>query len=228
MMVTPTVDHKFDFAFILPDIDQAKQLSDRYDGEDMSDLSSDLPESYPAIPMFKIHIFAMVGVVTAMIGYTKNALSSLFRTLSVDLKCEQTFLFATAASCSCVKTKLDELISIETLREPLNEEVTLKSSLLPKRTAMVYPATAVSECRNSLGDSRKRSRRFNVQVLVNLSIPINALPKDTIFVALNVGRVPCNYKPVDVKRALFNPFTAIAGFFRSDSIKHAPSVISTR
>ena len=199
MMATTSVDDKFDFAFILPDVDQADQVSSRYSCEVMT---SDLPEDFRAIPMHKIRCNESVGVVTARIGYTENAMSLLFRVLSF-LECNQVIMFATAASCSCVKAKLNELISIETLRETSNEDVKLKPFLLPKRTKMVYPATAVSECRNSLGNSRKRSRRYDVQVLVNLGIPIDVVPKDTVIVALNIENIPCNYKPADVKRALF-------------------------
>ena len=45
--------------------------------------------------------------------------------------------------------------------------------------------------------------------------------------AVIVGGVDTSL-PISERNSRFNPFTAIAGFFRSDSIKQAPSVISTR
>jgi len=195
----------FHFAVILPDNNGAQQLSSRYHGSCTT--QDDFPVDCQRIPMYKIQINGLLGIVTAIPGHTHQAVSVLLQILSSAIPRHNMFLFSTAVSCGCVSAKSNELISIDTLYGA-SSEVALKF-YLPKGAEKAYPATAVSKCNLQLlsGSSRKRLRRqcqCKVQSLVSLDIPVDAIQGDIILMAVNINKIPCSYKQADVKRLLFN------------------------
>jgi len=193
----------FDFAVILPDNNGAQQVSSRYNGSCTT--SDDFPVGCQRIPMYKVQINGLLGIITAIPGHTQQAVSVLLQILSSAVPRCNTFLFSTAVSCGCVKTRRNELISIDTLYGTSSETVVLKF-YLPKGAEKAYPATAVSKCGHNSGSSRKRLQlsQCKVQALVSLDIPVDAVPADIILIAVNVNKIPCSYKQADVKKSLFN------------------------
>ena len=197
-MEKESLKRMFDFAVILPDISQAQQISYHY--RCTANVQLDCPQK---IPMYPIQSNGFFGVLTALPGYTHQAVYVLFKSLSPLVR-GNTFLFSAAVSCGCVKPGINGLICIDTLYETSSSEKVELKFYLTKEAEKTYPATAISKCSHSFKNSRKRSwPQCKVQVFVTLDIPVDAIPSNTILLTLNIDKLPCSYKQADIKRLLF-------------------------
>ena len=194
------------YGIIVPDDDQAAKLATLY-GSMIKCCEKDfVTRKHKGIEMYQVQnvVFAYIP------GYNRDAVDALCDALhSLGGSYRQLFLVTTAVSCACVKEGVNDLISINAIRSSscCNKEHYRFGFYLSEGAKKAYPAVAVSQCDQKL----PKNQHPSVQVLLNLSVPVDALTipehlstNPLVVMAVNVEKIQCKYKQATARKLFDN------------------------
>lgn len=194
------------YGIIVPDDNQAVKLATLY-GSMIKCCEKDfVTRKHKGIEMYQVQnvVFAYIP------GYNRDAVDALCDALhSLGGSYRQLFLVTTAVSCTCVKEGVNDLISINAIHSSScsNKEDYRFGFYLSEGAKKAYPAVAVSQCDQKLPKNKNPS----VQVLLNLSVPVDALTipeylstNPLVVMGVNVEKIQCKYKQVTARKLFDN------------------------